>query len=81
MRARTRTTKSKGNQTKCNVAIINQTQRKKQPKFKASDMVPVKIDKVNKTSPQSPIMLLGKMTVIAESGFVKVVTHYVNVIA
>ena len=81
VRARTRTTKSKGNQTKCNVAIINQTQRKKQPKFKASDMVPVKIDKVNKTSPQSPTMLLGKMTVIAESGFVKVVTHYVNVIA
>jgi len=44
-------------------------------------MVPVKIDKVDKTSPLSPTMLLGKITFIAESGFVKVVTHYVNVFA
>ena len=44
-------------------------------------MMPVKIDKVDKTSPLPPTMLLGKMTVIAESGFVTIVTHYGNVIA
>ena len=60
VRVRTRTTKSKRNQTKCNLAIINQTQRKKQPKFKAYDMVPVKIDKVDKTSPLSPPCYLEK---------------------
>ena len=57
--------------------------KKKQPKFKASDMVQVKIGIVNNASPLHPNMILGKMTVIAESGFVKVVTKdvYVYVIA
>ena len=61
------------NQTKYNAAMVNQTKRKqekKQPKFKLADMVAVKIDKVDKTSPLHPNMLLGKITSIEESGFV-----------
>lgn len=60
--------------------MVNQTKRKqekKQPKFKVGDMVAVKIDKVDKTSPLHPNMLLGKITSIEESGFVQiVVTQY-----
>lgn len=67
------------NQTKYNAAMVNQTKRKqekKQPKFKVADMVAVKIDKVDKTSPLHPNMLLGKITSIEESGFVQIVTQY-----
>ena len=59
--------------------MVNQTKRKqekKQPKFKVVDMVAVKIDKVDKTSPLHPNMLLGKITSIEESGFVQIVTQY-----
>ena len=59
--------------------MVNQTKRKqekKQPKFKVAHMVAVKIDKVDKTSPLHPNMLLGKITSIEESGFVQIVTQY-----
>ena len=65
------------NQRKYNAAMVNQTKRKqekKQPKFKVADMVAVKIDKVDKTSPLHPNM--GKITSIEESGFVQIVTQY-----
>ena len=51
-------------------------QEKKQPKFKLSDMVAVKIDKVDKTNPLHPNMLLGKIISIEESGFVQIVTQF-----
>lgn len=59
--------------------MVNQTKRKqekKQPKFTVTDMVAVKIDKVDKTSPLHPNMLLGKITSIEENGFVQIVTQY-----
>lgn len=67
------------NQTKYNAAMVNQTKRKqekKQPKFKVADMVAVKIDKVDKTTPLHPNMLLGKVTSIEQTGFVQIVTQY-----
>ena len=60
--------------------MVNQTKRKqekRQPNFKVSDMVAVKIDKVNNTSPLHPNMLLqGKINSNAEGGYVKIVTQY-----
>ena len=69
------------NQTKYNTdkVRVKQTKRrqeKKQPKFKLSDMVAVKIDKVDKTNPLHPNMLLGKIISIEESGFVQIVTQF-----
>lgn len=66
------------NQTKYNAAMVNQTKRKQEPKpkFKVADMVAAKIDKVDKTSPLHPNMLLGKITSIEQSGFVEIVTQY-----
>lgn len=67
------------NQTKYNTDMIDQTKRKqqnKQPKFKISDMVAVKIDKVDKTNPLHPNMLLGKIISIEDTGCVQIVTEY-----
>ena len=67
------------NQTKYNTDMVNQTKRKqqnKQPKFKISDMVAVKIDKVDKTNPLHPNMLLGKIISIEHTGCVQIVTEY-----
>lgn len=67
------------NQTKYNAAMVNQTkkkQEKKQPKFKVADMVAVKIDKVDKTTPLHPNMLLGKVTSIEQCSFLQIVTQY-----
>ena len=67
------------NQTKYNTDMVKQTKRrqeKKQPKFKLSDMVAVKIDKVDKTNPLHPNMLLGKIISIEESGFVQIVIQF-----
>ena len=46
--------------------MVNQTKRKqekRQPNFKVSDVVAVKIDKVNNTSPLHPNMLLEKINI------------------
>ena len=67
------------NQTKYNADMVEQTKRKQQkqkPKFKISDMVAVKIDKVDKTNPLHPNMLLGKILSIEETGCVQIVTKY-----
>ena len=67
------------NQTKYNTDMINQTKRKqqnKQPIFKISDMVAVKIDKVDKTNPLHPNMLLGKIISVEDTGCVQIVTEY-----
>ena len=56
--------------------MMKQTKRrqeKKQSEFKLSDMVVVKIDKVDKTSPLHPNILLGKIISIEESGFLQTV--------
>ena len=62
------------NQTKYNAAMVTQTKRKqekKQPNFKVADMVAVKIDKVDKTSPLHPNMLLGKITSIEQQKIIE----------
>ena len=67
------------NQTKYNNGMIQQTRRKqeqKQPKFKISDMVSVKIDKVDKTTLSYPNMLLGKIIEIKHTGCIKIVTVF-----
>jgi hypothetical protein len=67
------------NQRKYNTSMIEQTkkrQRRKIPKFKVSDMVAVKIHKVDKTTPFHPNMLLGKIMEVEETGCVKIVTQY-----
>lgn len=67
------------NQTRYNNSMIVQTearQLRKRPKYKISDMVAVKIDKVDKTSPFHANMLLGKIIEIQESGYVKIVTKH-----
>lgn len=67
------------NRTKYNTDMINQTKRKqqnKQPKFKISDMVSVKIDEVVKTNPLHPKMLLGKIISVEDTGCVHIVTEY-----
>ena len=67
------------NQTKYNTSMIEQTKKRqlrKKPKFKVSDMVAVKIDKVDKTTPFHPNMLLGKIIEIEDTGCVKIVTQY-----
>ena len=70
------------NQRKYNDDIIQQTKRKqkqKQPKFKISDMsdmVAIKINKVDKINPFHPNMLLGQIIEIEKSGYVRIVTEY-----
>ena len=49
-------------------------QAQKQPKFKISDMVAIKINKVDKINPFHPNMLLGQIIEIEESGYVRIVT-------
>ena len=51
-------------------------QAQKQPKFKISDMVAIKINKVDKINPFHPNMLLGQIIEIEESGYVRIVTEY-----
>ena len=48
----------------------------KQPKFKISDMVAIKIKKVDKINPFHPNMLLGQIIEIEEKGYVRIVTEY-----
>ena len=50
-------------------------QAQKQPKFKISDMVAIKINKVDKINPFHP-KLLGQIIKIEESGYVRIVTEY-----
>ena len=51
-------------------------QAQKQPKFKISDMVAIKINKVDKINTFHPNMLLGQIIEIEESGYVRIVTQY-----
>lgn len=52
-------------------------QAQKQPKFKISDMVAIKINKVDKINPFHPHMLLGQIIEIEETaGYVRIVTEY-----
>ena len=52
-------------------------QAQKQPKFKISDMVAIKINKVDKINPFHPNMLLGQIIEIEEKGYVRIiVTEY-----
>ena len=48
----------------------------KQPKFKISDMVAIKLNKVDKINPFHPNMLLVQIIEIEESGYVRIVTEY-----
>ena len=63
-------------------AYHQQTRKKaqKQPKFKISDMVAIKINKVDKINPFHPNMLLGQIIEIEESGYVRIVTEYGKVL-
>ena len=65
------------NQQKYNQTMIKQTQTKldSRKRFKVGDMVSVKIDKVDKTSPIHPNMLLGKITQF-ENAYARVVTQF-----
>lgn len=49
--------------------------RRRVNKFKTGDFVAIKIDKVNKTSPLHPNVLLGKVIEVQES-YSKVVTKF-----
>ena len=51
-------------------------QAQKKPKFKISDMVAIKINKVDKINPFHPNMLLGQIIEIEESEYVGIVTEY-----
>ena len=49
--------------------------RKKAPTFHKDDFVSIKIDKVDKTSPLYPNVLLGKITQV-ENDYAKIVTKF-----
>jgi len=49
--------------------------RKKAPTFHKDDFVSIKIDKVDKTSPLQPNVLLGKITQV-ENDYAKIVTKF-----
>ena len=52
-------------------------QAQKQPKFKISDIVAIKINKVDKINPFHPNMLLSQIIEIEESaGYIRIVTEY-----
>ena len=51
-------------------------QAQKKHKFKISDMVAIKVYKVDKINPFHPNMLLGQIIEIEESGYVRIVTEY-----
>ena len=60
-------------QTQYNTKMIKQTKQAKKAHFKVDDMVAIKIDRVDKTSPIHPNMLLGKIMEI-DNEYAKVVT-------
>ena len=53
-----------------------ESKHKNNRKFKISDMVAIKINKVDKINPFHPNMLLGQIIEIEESGYVTIVTEY-----
>ena len=53
--------------------MIKETKQAEKAHFKVDDMVAIKIDRVNKTSPIHPNMLLGKIMEI-DNEYAKVVT-------
>lgn len=64
------------NQEHYNNKMIKQTRQSSRSKsFKVDDMVSIKIDKVDKTTPLHPNLLLAKITTI-ENGYAKIVTQF-----
>ena len=57
-----------------NKEIVKQTRQSRKAPFKIDDMVVIKIDRVDKTSPVHPNMLLGKMMEIRKD-YAKIVTR------
>ena len=47
-------------QSQCNEEMVTQTSQSRKAPFKIDDMIAIKIDSVDKTSPVHPNMLLGK---------------------
>ena len=60
-------------QSQYNRHMIKQTKQSRKVHFKVNDMVAIKIDKVDKTSPMHPNTLLGKIMEI-DNDYAKVVT-------
>ena len=50
--------------------------RVKVDKFKIDNFIPIKIDKVDKTPPLHPNLLLGKVTEIENNNYTKIVTKF-----
>ena len=64
------------NQEKYNNEMVTQSQKKNQPrKFKVGDIVSIKIDRVDKTSPLHSNLLLGKVEEIVNT-YARVVTKF-----
>ena len=53
--------------------MVKQTSQSRKAPFKIDDMVAIKIDRVDKTSPVHPNMLLGKIMEIRKN-YAKIVT-------
>ena len=53
--------------------MVNQTSQSSKAPFKVDDMVAIKIDRVDKTSPVNPNMLLGKVMEIRKD-YAKIAT-------
>ena len=53
--------------------MVKQTRQSRKAPFKIDDKVAIKIDRVNKTTPVHPNMLLGKITAIRKD-YAKIVT-------
>ena len=64
-------------QANYNKAMVDQTSKKeaRKSKFKVGDMVSIKINRVDKTTPLHPNLLLGKITVF-QNTYAKVVTQF-----
>ena len=74
----TKRKKVQENQKKYNKQMVQQTQKKNEArnqKFKVGDMVSVKIDRVDKTSPLHSNLLLAKIEAI-ENSYARVVTKF-----
>ena len=57
----------------CNEEMVKQTRQPRKAPFKIDDMVAIQLDRVDKTSPVHPKLLLGKIMEIRK-GYAKIVT-------
>ena len=57
-----------------NEEMVKQTRQSRKALFKIDDMFAIKIDRVDKTSPVHPNMLLGKIMEIRPKDYAKIVT-------